>query len=50
MPNLMEDAAFSTQDSILSTGIRSAVCAPLLFTSTDRRRRTRSSASSTSTP
>jgi sigma-B regulation protein RsbU (phosphoserine phosphatase) len=33
MPNLMEDAAFSTQDSILSTGIRSAVCAPLLFTS-----------------
>jgi phosphoserine phosphatase RsbU/P len=34
MPNLMEDAAFSTQDSILSTGIRSAVCAPLLFTST----------------
>ena len=35
MPNLMEDAAFSTQDSILSTGIRSAVCAPLLFTSTD---------------
>jgi serine phosphatase RsbU (regulator of sigma subunit) len=35
MPNLMEDAAFSTQDSILSTGIRSAVCAPLMFTSTD---------------
>jgi sigma-B regulation protein RsbU (phosphoserine phosphatase) len=34
MPNLMEDAAFSTQDSILSTGIRSAVCAPLLFNST----------------
>ncbi len=33
MPNLMEDAAFSTQDSILSTGIRSAVCAPLFFTS-----------------
>ena len=36
MPNLMEDAAFSTQDSILSTGIRSAVCAPLWSTpSTD---------------
>jgi serine phosphatase RsbU (regulator of sigma subunit) len=35
MPNLMEDAVFSTQDSILSTGIRSAVCAPLLYTSTD---------------
>jgi serine phosphatase RsbU (regulator of sigma subunit) len=34
IPNLMEDAAFSTQDSILSTGIRSAVCAPLLYTST----------------
>jgi sigma-B regulation protein RsbU (phosphoserine phosphatase) len=34
MPNLLEDAAFSTQDSILSTGIRSAVCAPLLYTST----------------
>lgn len=34
MPNLMEDAAFSTQDSILSTGIRSAVCAPLFYTST----------------
>ena len=32
-PNLMEDAAFSTQDSILSTGIRSALCAPLWFTS-----------------
>jgi sigma-B regulation protein RsbU (phosphoserine phosphatase) len=35
IPNLLEDAAFSTQDSILSTGIRSAVCAPLLFTATD---------------
>ena len=33
VPNLMEDAAFSTQDSILSTGIRSALCAPLWFTS-----------------
>ena len=31
IPNLMEDAAFSTQDSILSTGIRSAVCAPLVL-------------------
>ena len=35
IPNLMEDAAFSTQDSILSTGIRSAVCAPLLYTAID---------------
>jgi phosphoserine phosphatase RsbU/P len=34
MPNLLEDSAFSTQDSILSTGIRSAVCAPLFYTST----------------
>lgn len=33
VPNLMEDAAFSTQDSILSTGIRTALCAPLWFTS-----------------
>ena len=33
LPNLMEDTAFSTQDSILSTGIRSALCAPLWFTS-----------------
>lgn len=33
LPNLMEDAAFKAQDSILSSGIRSAVCAPLWFTS-----------------
>ena len=45
----MEDAAFSTQDSILSTGIRSAVCAPLLVHLRHRRARTRSSASCTST-
>jgi sigma-B regulation protein RsbU (phosphoserine phosphatase) len=32
LPNLMEDAAFKTQDSILSSGIRSAICAPLWFT------------------
>jgi serine phosphatase RsbU (regulator of sigma subunit)/pSer/pThr/pTyr-binding forkhead associated (FHA) protein len=32
LPNLLEDAAFRTQDSILSTGIRSALCAPLWFT------------------
>jgi serine phosphatase RsbU (regulator of sigma subunit) len=31
LPNLLEDAAFRTQDSILSTGIRSALCAPLWF-------------------
>lgn len=33
MPNIMEDAALKSQDSILSTGIRSALCAPLWFTS-----------------
>ncbi len=33
VPNLMEDVNFSTQDSILSTGIRSALCAPLWFSS-----------------
>jgi sigma-B regulation protein RsbU (phosphoserine phosphatase) len=31
LPNLLEDAAFKMQDSILSTGIRSAICAPLWF-------------------
>jgi serine phosphatase RsbU (regulator of sigma subunit)/pSer/pThr/pTyr-binding forkhead associated (FHA) protein len=31
LPNILEDAAFKTQDSILSSGIRSAVCAPLWF-------------------
>src|SRR5262249_48289349 len=33
LPNLLEDAAFKAQESIVSTGIRSAVCAPLWFTS-----------------
>jgi serine phosphatase RsbU (regulator of sigma subunit) len=32
LPNLLEDANFRAQDSILSTGIRSAVCAPLWLT------------------
>jgi serine phosphatase RsbU (regulator of sigma subunit) len=32
IPNILEDALFSTQDSILSTGIRSAICAPLWYT------------------
>jgi serine phosphatase RsbU (regulator of sigma subunit)/pSer/pThr/pTyr-binding forkhead associated (FHA) protein len=31
LPNLLDDAAFRTQDSILATGIRSALCAPLLY-------------------
>jgi serine phosphatase RsbU (regulator of sigma subunit) len=33
LPNILEDAAFRSQDSILSTGIRSALCAPLWYTS-----------------
>jgi serine phosphatase RsbU (regulator of sigma subunit) len=33
LPNLLEDAAFKAQESIVSTGIRSAVCAPLWFAS-----------------
>jgi serine phosphatase RsbU (regulator of sigma subunit)/pSer/pThr/pTyr-binding forkhead associated (FHA) protein len=37
LPNVLEDASFSTQDSILSTGIRSAVCVPLWFTSSSGR-------------
>src|SRR5204862_5076779 len=32
IPNTLEDAAFRSQDSIMSTGIRSAVCAPLWYT------------------
>ena len=31
LPNLLEDAAFKEQESILASGIRSAVCAPLWF-------------------
>ncbi len=33
LPNLLEDSAFSRQDSILALGIRSAMCAPLWFRS-----------------
>jgi serine phosphatase RsbU (regulator of sigma subunit) len=32
--SVMDDASFSTQDSILATGIRSAMCAPLWYTAT----------------
>jgi serine phosphatase RsbU (regulator of sigma subunit) len=32
LPNILEDSALRTQDSILSTGIRSALCAPLWYT------------------
>ncbi len=34
IPNILEDASFSTQDSILTTGIRSAVSVPLWYSST----------------
>lgn len=33
LPNVMEDAALKSQESILSSGIRSALCAPLWYTS-----------------
>ncbi len=32
IPHVLEDAAFREQESIVATGIRSAVCAPLWFT------------------
>jgi serine phosphatase RsbU (regulator of sigma subunit) len=35
IPNILEDAAFRVQDSILATGIRTAMCAPLWFRSAD---------------
>lgn len=35
IPNILEDAMFSAQDSILSTGIRSAICAPLWYSQSD---------------
>ena len=34
LPNLLEDARFKGEDSILSSGIRTAMCAPLWFTAT----------------
>jgi phosphoserine phosphatase RsbU/P len=36
IPNILEDADLRAQDSILSTGIRSAVCAPLWFRAADQ--------------
>ncbi|MFI5182809.1 MAG: GAF domain-containing SpoIIE family protein phosphatase [Vicinamibacteria bacterium] len=32
LSNVLEDASFRSQESVISTGIRSAVCVPLLFT------------------
>jgi sigma-B regulation protein RsbU (phosphoserine phosphatase) len=34
LPSLLEDAQFKTSDSILASGIRSAMCAPLWYTAT----------------
>jgi sigma-B regulation protein RsbU (phosphoserine phosphatase) len=36
IPNILEDADLRAQDSILSTGIRSAMCAPLWFRSSEQ--------------
>lgn len=33
VPNILENASLKSQDSILSTGVRSAICAPLWFAS-----------------
>jgi serine phosphatase RsbU (regulator of sigma subunit) len=33
LPNVLEDVRFKAEDSILASGIRSAMCAPLWFTS-----------------
>jgi serine phosphatase RsbU (regulator of sigma subunit)/pSer/pThr/pTyr-binding forkhead associated (FHA) protein len=38
LPNVLEDARFKGEHSILSTGIRSAMCAPLWFSSTGSER------------
>jgi sigma-B regulation protein RsbU (phosphoserine phosphatase) len=34
IPNILEDANFKSEDSILASGIRTAMCAPLWFTAT----------------
>ncbi len=34
LPNLLEDVRFKSEDSILASGIRTAMCAPLWFTAT----------------
>lgn len=35
LPNVLDDVSLRTQDSVLAAGIRSAVCAPLWFTSSE---------------
>ena len=34
LPNVLEDVRFKSEDSILASGIRTAMCAPLWFTAT----------------
>lgn len=34
LPNILEDVRFKSEDSILASGIRTAMCAPLWFTAT----------------
>jgi serine phosphatase RsbU (regulator of sigma subunit) len=36
IPNIFEDESLRTQDSIMATGIRSAICAPLWYTAEGR--------------
>jgi serine phosphatase RsbU (regulator of sigma subunit) len=35
LPNVLDDVSLRTQDSVMAAGIRSAVCAPLWFTSSE---------------
>ena len=35
LPNVLDDVSLRTQDSVLAAGIRSALCAPLWFTSSE---------------
>ena len=38
LPNVLEDVRFKSEDSILASGIRTAMCAPLWFTATEQGR------------
>jgi serine phosphatase RsbU (regulator of sigma subunit)/pSer/pThr/pTyr-binding forkhead associated (FHA) protein len=38
LPNVLEDVRFKSEDSILASGIRTAMCAPLWFASTEQGR------------
>ena len=39
LPNVLEDVRFKSEDSILASGIRTAMCAPLWFTATGKEAR-----------